>query len=103
MLVEIRHYTITPGHRDEFVAWFEAKVLPAMAHAGMKVLGIFTGVDDPDSFYYLRSFRDEAEREHLTEVFYGSEAWLGGMKSKALEMETGYEVHLVRSTGASPM
>lgn len=103
MLVEIRHYTIKPGRRDEFVAWFEAEVLPAMTRAGMTILGVFTGVEDPDSFFYWRSFRDEAERAALTEAFYSSNEWLGGMKEKALEMETGYDVHLVRSTAASPI
>lgn len=103
MLVEIRRYTITPGRRDEFVEWFEGEVLPAMEAAGMRILGVFVGVDDPQAFWYLRAFASEEERERQTAAFYQSEAWLGGMRDRALEMEEDYRVELVRSTPRSPI
>ena len=101
MLVEIRHYTIKPGLRDEFVAWFEDQVVPAMTEAGMRILGVFTGMEDPDAFFYLRAFEDMAERERLTQEFYGGVVWLDTMRDKALAMESSYEVHLVESTSRS--
>ena len=101
MLVEIRHYTIAPGLRDEFVAGFEDQVVPAMTEAGMRILGVFTGVEDPDAFSYLRAFEDMAERERLTQEFYRGVVWLETMRDKALAMESSYEVHLVESTSRS--
>lgn len=62
MLVEIRRYTIKPGMREEFVDWFERKVVPKMEEAGMRILGVFVGVDDPQGFFYLRGFSSEEER-----------------------------------------
>jgi heme-degrading monooxygenase HmoA len=103
MLIEIRRYSIVPGRRDEFVQWFEEEVRPAMTAAGIRILGSFVSQDDPDVFVYLRGFADEEERERLTSSFHGSEAWTGGLRARALEMETGYEVEVVRSTGGSEL
>lgn len=103
MLLEIRTYTLHPGKRPQFVAWFETEVVPAMEAAGMTILGSFESMDHDDVFVYLRSFADEEERERLTAAFYTSEAWLSGMRERALELERGYEVRLVRSTPRSAM
>jgi hypothetical protein len=101
VLVEIRRYEIEPGRRDEFVDWFEADVLPAMEQAGMEILGVFVDVEDPNVFFYLKGFESEAERGRINAAFYESDLWLNAMKARALEMETGYEVSVVRSTDGS--
>lgn len=103
MLLEIRTYTLHPGKRPEFVAWFEEEVAPAMEAAGMTILGSFVAIDDENVFVYLRQFVDEAERERLTATFYSSEAWLSGMKERALALESGYDVRLAQSTPRSAM
>jgi len=103
VLVEIRKYEIEPGRRDEFVDWFETSVLPAMERAGMKILGVFVDVEDPDVFFYLKGFESEAERDRINADFYDGDLWLNTMRDRALEMEKGYEVALVRSTDGSPI
>lgn len=103
MLVEIRRYEIKPGRRDEFVDWFESEVIPAMENAGMNILGVFVGVEDPNAFYYLRGYESDTERTRLSRAFYDSELWLETLKGRALEMEADYEVALVRSTEKSPI
>lgn len=103
MLLEIRTYRLHPGRRPEFVAWFEEKVAPAMEAAGMTILGTFESTEDDDVFVYLRQFLDEEERDRLTSAFYASDAWLSGMKERALALESEYEVKLVRSTSRSAM
>lgn len=101
MLVEIRKYEIKPGRRDEFVNWFQSEVIPAMENAGMNVLGVFVGVEDPNTFYYLRGFESETERIKVSRDFYESEVWLKHLKDRALALESDYEVTLVRSTDKS--
>ncbi len=103
MLLEIRTYTLHPGKRPEFVAWFEGEVAPAMEAAGMTILGSFVATDDEDVFVYLRQFVDEAERDRLTATFHASEVWLSDMKERALALESGYEVRLAQSTPRSAM
>jgi hypothetical protein len=101
VLVEIRRYEIKPGRRDEFVDWFEAEVLPAMERVGMDIIGVFVDVEDPNAFFYLRGFASEAERDRIISSFYGSDLWVNSLKDRALEMETSFDVTLVRSTGGS--
>lgn len=101
MLAEIRTYTLHPGVRDEFVAWFESEVLPTMEDAGMRVLGPFVSADDPDVFVYTRWWRNDEERVRVCSRFYESDAWLAGMRDRALELEREYAVQLVRSTSAA--
>lgn len=103
MLLEIRRYSIQPGRRDEFVAWFESTVLPAMEAKGMRILGQFVSTEDPDAFIYLRSFSDQEERDRQYRAFYESSEWLDGMREQALAMETGYRVEVVRPTSASKL
>jgi len=74
-----------------------------MEAAGMTVLGSFESIEDDDVFAYLRQFVDEEERDRLTAAFYASEAWRSGMKDRALALESGHEVRLVRSTPRSAM
>jgi hypothetical protein len=101
MLLEIRTYTLHPGKRREFAAWFEDEVVPAMEEFGFTIVGSFESIEDADIFVYLRSFSDEAERDRLTSAFYASDVWLSGMRDKALDLEAAYEVRLLRSTPRS--
>lgn len=101
MILEIRRYEIEPGRRDEFVAFFDEEVLPEMRKVGMQIIGQFVSVEDPNVFFYLRAFEDEAQRESQTAAFYDSPAWTGDLRDKALDMETGYHVDVVEPTPAS--
>lgn len=98
MLLEIRTYTLQPGRREEFVAFFENDVMPAMQDVGMSLYGPFVSEEDPNVFVYLRTFRDEAQRHQQASAFYASDAWLGSMRDRALAMEQSYEVAVVTST-----
>ena len=101
MLLEIRRYTIVPGRRDEFAAWFDSEVVPVMEAAGMRIVGQFTSVDDPDVFFYLRAFADEEERSRQYAAVYESEVWREQLEPYALALETGARVEVVRPTPAS--
>jgi hypothetical protein len=101
MLVEIRRYTIVPGRREEFVTWFETEAARAMRAVGIRILGSFVSVDDPNVFVYLRGFADEEERDRLTRAFRDSDIWTGRLRKQAQELEMGYDVEVVRSTPAS--
>ena len=101
MILEIRRYEIVSGRRDEFAEWFDTKVLPEMEKVGMQIVGQFVSLDDPDAFFYLRAFSDEAERAEQTERLYGGDKWLRELVDYAHELETGYKVETVTPTAAS--
>jgi len=41
MIVEVRSYRINPGHRNEFIQFFETRAVPAQRSHGMIILGPF--------------------------------------------------------------
>lgn len=102
MIMEFRTYTMRPGARAEFVAFFESEAIPRMRAAGMTVLGQFSSVTDDTVFAYARTFASLAERERQYEAFYGSEDWLGWMIDTALGKEESFIVFLGDSRPQSP-
>lgn len=95
MLLEIRRYTIVPGRRDEFVAWFEEEALPVMEAAGMRIVGHFVDADDPDAFYYLRAFESVEQRDRQYAAVYETDVWERELKPYALALETSVRVETV--------
>ncbi len=101
MILEIRRYEIVPGRRDEFATWFDNTVLPEMEAIGMQIVGQFVSLDDPNVFFYLRSFADEEERERQTQQLYAGKKWQEELAGYAQELETDYHVELVTPTTGS--
>ncbi|MEU3192720.1 NIPSNAP family protein [Streptomyces sp. NPDC006992] len=67
-VIELRQYTLRPGRRDELVDLFEREFVESQEEVGMRVLGQFRDLDDPDRFVWLRGFPDMASRRRgLTE------------------------------------
>jgi heme-degrading monooxygenase HmoA len=50
-IIEMRTYKLKPGRRSEFLEIFRSKSIPAHAEIGMKILGPFLSVEDPDTFF----------------------------------------------------
>ncbi len=53
MIIEMRTYKTKPGTRSQFLGIFRTKSIPAHAEIGMKILGPFLSVEDPDTFFFL--------------------------------------------------
>jgi len=56
MIVEMRMYRTKPGMRAEFLRIFHSKSVPAHLEIGMKIVGPFLSIDDPDTFFFMRGF-----------------------------------------------
>jgi hypothetical protein len=95
MVVEMRTYKTKPGCRSRFVEIFRAKSMPAHAGIGMKILGPFLSVEDPDTFFFMRAFPDLASREPLKAKFYEGELWKQELEKVLMPMLEKYEVVLV--------
>ena len=94
-IVEMRTYKTKPGCRDRFIEIFRARSVPAHAEIGMKILGPFLSVEDPDTFFFMRGFPDLASREPMKARFYEGELWKGELESVMMPMLEKYEVVLV--------
>lgn len=54
MIVEMRTYRLKPGCRSQFLEIFRTKSTPAHEEIGMKILGPFLSIEDPEVFFFMR-------------------------------------------------
>ena len=95
MVIEMRTYKTRPGKRAEFIDLFRSKSIPAHVEIGMKILGPFLSIEDPDTFFFMRGFPDLESREPMKAKFYEGELWKGELESILMPMLDKYEVVLV--------
>jgi hypothetical protein len=95
VIVEMRTYKTKPGARSRFLEVFRAKSIPAHIQIGMKILGPFLSIEDPDTFFWMRGFPDVPSREPMKAKFYDGELWKGELENILLPMLEKYEVVLV--------
>ena len=95
MIIEMRTYKTKPGCRARFLDIFRAKSIPAHARIGMRILGPFLSVEDPDTFFFMRGFPDLASREPMKAQFYEGELWKRELENVLMPMLEKYEAVLV--------
>jgi quinol monooxygenase YgiN len=74
-VVELRQYRIVPGQRDTFVALFDRLFVESQEALGMRIVGQYRDLDDPDRFVWIRSFTEMAARERGLNAFYFGPVW----------------------------
>ena len=95
MIAEMRTYRTKPGKRAEFLRIFCSKSVPAHLEIGMKILGPFLSIDDPDTFFFVRGFPDLSSRDPMKAKFYEGELWKTELEHVLLPMLENYDVVLV--------
>ena len=95
MIVEMRTYKLKPGKRAEFLDVFRSRSMPAHAEIGMKILGPFLSIEDPDVFFFMRGFPDLASREPMKAKFYEGELWKRELEQLLMPMIERCDVVLV--------
>ena len=95
MVIEMRTYRTKPGKRAEFLQTFCTKSVPAHDEIGMKILGPFLSLEDPDTFFFMRGFPDLVSREPMKAKFYEGELWKGELEQILMPMLEKYEAVLV--------
>jgi hypothetical protein len=68
LIIEMRTYKTRPGYRTRFLEIFESRSVPAHAALGMRILGPFLSVEDPDTFFFMRGFPDLASLDRSRQV-----------------------------------
>jgi hypothetical protein len=75
-VLELRQYRIFPGKRERMIEVFDGKLIEGQEEAGMRLLGQFRDLDDPNRFTWLREFQNMAAREQALKAFYGGPVWM---------------------------
>jgi hypothetical protein len=95
MIIEMRTYKLKPGCRPQFLQLFRSKSIPVHEKIGMRILGPFLSVEDPDIFFFMRGFPDLPSREPMKAKFYEGELWKSELENVLMPMIEKYEVVLV--------
>ena len=74
-VLELRQYTLHPGQRDVLIDVFERNFVEGQEVEGMRIIGTFRDVDNPDRFVWLRSFPDMPARAGALNRFYQGAIW----------------------------
>jgi hypothetical protein len=95
-VIELRQYTLRPGHREVLVELFDRELVEPQEALGMRVVGQFRDLDRPDRFVWLRGFADmESRRAGLT-AFYGGPVWKAHATAANATMLDSDDVLLLR-------
>jgi hypothetical protein len=98
MLFELRQYKIREGRMADWVRLMEDQIIPFQVAQGMVILGSFTGESDPDTYVWIRRFRDEEERVRLYQDVYQSDHWRDHIAAPVAEMLIREEIKVTRLT-----
>lgn len=75
-IVELRQYTLHPDARETLVRVFEEHFIESQERCGMRIIGQFRDLGDPDRFVWIRGFSDMEARTRALEAFYGGPVWM---------------------------
>ncbi len=98
MIIEIRKYTLKPGKRDDFIAFFSSTNGPALRDAGMKVSLPMRDTEDENVVHWMRGFETAAQRDAIKDAFYAGPVWLNKIEPVVMPMIESYEASIVETS-----
>jgi quinol monooxygenase YgiN len=100
-IVELRQYTLHPGKRDLLIDLFDREFVETQEAVGMKIIGQFRDLDDPNRFVWLRGFQDMATRAQSLQDFYSGPVWKANRAAANDTMVDSDNVLLLRPARAA--
>ncbi|WGI20714.1 NIPSNAP family protein [Amylibacter sp. IMCC11727] len=98
MILEIRHYTLHPNKREDFIKFFETENRKALRDAGMLVFGPMRDLENPDKVHWMRAFPSLEQREQIKDTFYNGPVWNEQIEHKAMPMIAHFTADVVETT-----
>jgi hypothetical protein len=97
-VVELRQYTLHDGARERLIHLFENEFIESQEALGIRVIGPFRDLDDPNRFVWLRGFPDMNERSRMLSAFYDGPVWRTHRDAANATMIDSDNVLLLRPT-----
>lgn len=94
--IELRQYAMKPGRRDELITLFEREFIETQTAAGIRLIGQFRDLDQPDRFVWMRGYPDQAARKPALNAFYNSDHWFAHRSATNATMTSSDDVLLLR-------
>ena len=95
MIIEMRTHRTKPGLRAQFVEVLQSRSFPAQRELGIKLLGPFLSLEDPDVVFFIRGFPDLPSRDRMKEEFYEGAIFKGELEAIIMPMLEKWDVVLV--------
>ncbi|MGN6394862.1 MAG: hypothetical protein ACTHMI_04830 [Mucilaginibacter sp.] len=73
--LELRNYVIKPGQRDNFIKYFAAHFVQSQIDQGGYPMKWSRVKNSPNSFFWMRGFKDMASRSKFLPAFYYGPVW----------------------------
>lgn len=104
-LFELRQYKVRDGKMAEWLEFMEGKIIPYVISKGVVVTASFCAEDDDTKYFWIRRFKDEADRVERNAELNESEYWQTNFKPRIRELLVVEEAVITRvvPTRASPM
>jgi quinol monooxygenase YgiN len=100
-IVDLRQYTLYPGTRDAFVELFDREFVETQEAAGMRIIGQFRDLGDPNRFVWLRGFADmPARAQALSDFYLHGAAWKAHAEAARAHMIDSSDALLLRPARA---
>lgn len=94
MITELRRYRLKTGRVESWLRFFEETLARSDRH-GIRVE--YAGLDaETNTFVWLRSFTDEADRARRKDAFYG-DTWWAEREAFAMDHVLDYEVTFLQA------
>jgi hypothetical protein len=97
MIVEVRTYRIKPGLRERFLAFFRNEAIPLQRSIGIRVIGPFVDVEDPNGVVWARAFPSLAARERMKHELYEGDKWKNELRAVVMPMLESYHSTLTEA------
>lgn len=95
-VVELRQYTLHANARATLIELFDREFVESQEACGMRVIGQFRDLDNPDRFVWLRGFPDMPRRAQALAAFYGGPVWKAHRETANATMIDSDNVLLLR-------
>lgn len=99
-VLELRQYKIFAGQRDRMIEVFDGKLIEGQEDVGMRLLGQFRDLDDPNRFTWMREFPNMEERARALAEFYTGPVWKAHRGEANPLLEDNDNVLLLRPAAA---
>jgi hypothetical protein len=94
-VVEMRTYKLKPGKRQAFMDILRKRSMPEHDKIGMKIVGPWPSLEDPDLCFFMRFFPDLASRDGMKSQFYDGPLWNNELEAIVMPLIEKYDVVLV--------
>ena len=95
MIIEMRTHRTKPGKRAEFLEIFRSRSMPGQAAIGIRILGPFLSLEDPDVLFFMRGFPNLESRDVMKTKFYEGPFFKQELEPILLPLLESWDVILV--------